>query len=133
MDKLAFLDKWVALKRAFGFCRVSRYLTSETVQSTALAFQSIDDVHGCDSLPLGMLGVGDGITDHVLKEHLQHTTGLLVDEARDTLHTTTASQAPDCRLGDSLDVIAKDFAMTLSATLSKTFSSFAASAHVVSL
>ncbi|MCP4453099.1 MAG: hypothetical protein GY809_16685, partial [Planctomycetes bacterium] len=42
-----------------------------------------------DSLPLGMLGVGDSITDDVLKEDLEDTTGLFVDEARDTLDTTT--------------------------------------------
>ena len=37
-------------------------LTSESVEGTSLAFKSIDDIHGGDSLPLGMLGVGDGIT-----------------------------------------------------------------------
>ena len=45
-------------------------LTAETVQGTALAFQSVDDVHGGDGLPLGVLGVGDGITDHVFQENL---------------------------------------------------------------
>ncbi|XP_062389599.1 uncharacterized protein LOC134077981 [Sardina pilchardus] len=54
-------------------------------------------------------GERNGITNHVLQEHLQHTTGLLVYEAGDTLHTTTASQTPDCRLGDPLDVITKNF------------------------
>ena len=41
-------------------------LTSESVQGATLAFQSIDDVHGGDGLPLGVLGVGDGVTDDVL-------------------------------------------------------------------
>ena len=45
-------------------------LTSESVQGSALSFQSIDNVHGSDSLPLGVLGVGDGISDDVLQEHL---------------------------------------------------------------
>ena len=104
-------------------------LTAESVQGTSLAFQSVDDVHGGDGLSLGVLGVGDGITDDVLKENLQDTTGLFVDEARDTLDTTTTSQTTDSGLGDTLDVITQHLAMTLGASLSQTFSSFATSRH----
>ena len=120
------MKTWLALKRAV--CSVvadSENLTSETVQGAALTFQCVDDVHGGDGLALGVLGVGDGITDDVLEEDLEYTASLLVDETRDSLHSTTASQTTDCRLRDTLDVITQDFAMTLSATLSKTISSFA--------
>ena len=54
-------------------------LTTETVESTALAFQSIDDIERCDSLALGVLCVGDGVTDNRLEEGLEDTTGLLID------------------------------------------------------
>jgi hypothetical protein len=54
-----------------------------------------------------VLSVGDGITDDVLKEDLEDTTGLLVDESGDTLDTTAASQTADGGLGDALDVIAE--------------------------
>ena len=94
-----------------------------------MAFQSVDDVHGGDGLSLGVLGIGDGITDDVLQENLKHTTGLFVDEARDTLDTTTTSQTTDSGLGDTLDVITQHLAMTLGASLSQSFSSFAASRH----
>ena len=104
-------------------------LTAESVQGTSLSLQSVDDIHGSDCLPLGMLGVGDGITDDILEENLEDTTGLFVDEPRDTLHTTSASETTDGRLGDALDVITQDFAMTLSATLSESFSSFSTSRH----
>ena len=40
----------------------TRFLASEAVEGTSLAFQGVDDNHGCGSLSLGMLGVGDGIT-----------------------------------------------------------------------
>ena len=33
---------------------------------------------------LGMLSVGDGVTDDVLQEDLEDSTGLFIDEARDT-------------------------------------------------
>ena len=105
-------------------------LTSESVEGTSLPLEGIDDIHGGDSLPLGVFGVGDGITDDVLKEDLEDTTGLLVDQARDTLDTTTPRQTANSGLGDSLDVITQDFAMTLSASLSKSFSSFTTSSHV---
>ena len=54
-------------------------LTSESVQGTSLAFQSVDDVHGGDCLALGVLGVGDCIFDHVLKEDLEDLDGWLGD------------------------------------------------------
>ena len=123
----------VALKRAdcVGFEMSKRSnLTAKSVQGTSLALQSVDNIHSGDSLPLGVFGVGDGVTDDVLKEHLQDTTGLLVDKSRDTLDTTTASQTADSGLGDTLDVITKYFAMTLGATLSESLASFTTSRHV---
>ena len=93
-------------------------LTSESVQSPALSFQSVDYVHGSDGLPLGVLCVCDCITDHVLQEHLQDATGLFVDESRDSLDTTSASKTTDGWLGDTLDVITQNLSVTLGAPLS---------------
>jgi hypothetical protein len=95
-----------------------------------LPLEGIDDIHSGDSLPLGVFSVGDGITDDVLKEDLKDTTGLLIDQARDTLDTSTSRQTADSGLGDTLNVITQYFAMTLSASLSKSFSSFTTSGHV---
>ena len=105
-------------------------LTAESVQGTALSLQGIDDIHGCDGLPLGMLGVCDGIPDHILKENLQHTTGLLVDESGDTFHTTPSGQTADSGLGDSLDVVTKYLPVTLGAPLSESLSSFTTARHI---
>ena len=77
------------------------YLSTESVQGASLALQGVDHIEGGHGLAAGVLGVGDGVTDHVLKEHLEDTAGLLVDEATDTLDATTASQTPDGRLGDT--------------------------------
>ncbi|XP_058479739.1 uncharacterized protein LOC131455893 [Solea solea] len=85
-------------------------LTAEAVQGAALPLKSVDHVHGGDSLPLGMLGVSDGVTDDVLQEHFEHTASLLVDEAGDTLDSSAASQTANGGLGDSLDVITENFA-----------------------
>jgi len=97
--------KWVALKRAVCVGRRGYGLTSESVECASLSLQSIDDIHGSDGLPLGVLGVGDCVTDDILQEHLEHSAGLLVDKTRDTLDTTTAGKTPDGRLGDALDVV----------------------------
>ena len=102
---------------------------AESVESAALSLESVDDVHGSDGLPLGVLGVGDCVTDHVLQEGLEDAASLLVDEARDTLDTSTTSQTTDGGLGDALDVVAKDLPVTLGASLSKTFASFATARH----
>ena len=109
---------------------IQKCLTSESVQSAALPLEGIDNIHGSDSLPLGVLSVGDSIPDDVLKENLEDTTGLLVDQARDTLDSTTTSQPTDGGLGDSLDVVTQHLTVTLGASLSESFASFATSRHV---
>jgi len=38
---------------------------------------------------------------HILEENLKNTTSLLIDETRDTFHTTTTSEAADGRLRDT--------------------------------
>ena len=86
-------------------------LSAEAVEGLALALEGVDHVHGGDGLAASVLGVGDRITDDVLEEDLEDTAGLLVDEARDALHTATASQTADGGLGDALDVVAKDLAV----------------------
>ena len=104
-------------------------LTAKAVESTSLALERVDHVHGGDSLALGVLGVGDRVADHVLQEHLQHPAGLLVDEPGDALHTTTTSQATDGRLGDTLDIVAQNLAVALSASFPKAFAAFATPRH----
>jgi len=104
-------------------------LAAEAVEGLALALQRVDHVHSGHGLAAGVLGVGHRVADHVLKEHLEHTTGLLVDEARDALHATTACKAADGGLGDALDVVAQYLAVALGAALAKTFASFSATRH----
>ena len=58
--------------------RVSN-LSTETVQGAALSLESVDDVEGSNSLSLGVLSVGDSVSDDTLKEGLQDTASLLVD------------------------------------------------------
>ena len=54
-------------------------LTTESVKGAALTLEGVDDVEGGDGLALGVLGVGDGVTDDTLEEGLENTAGLLVD------------------------------------------------------
>ena len=87
-------NEFVVLKRTFVFLVGKAFessLTSESVEGTALSLEGIDDIHGGDGLPLGVFGVGDGITDDVFQENLEDTSGFFVDQAGDTLDTTTAS------------------------------------------
>ena len=104
-------------------------LTAEAVQGAALALEGVDHVHGGDGLPLGVLGVGDGVTDDVLQEHLEHPASLLVDEARDALDSASAGQTTDGGLGDTLDVVTQHLSVALGSPLPQTFSSFASSRH----
>jgi hypothetical protein len=49
---------------------------------------------------------------------------------RDTLDTATTRETTDGRLGDALDVVAKNLAMALGSTLSEAFATFAACGDV---
>ena len=44
-----------------------------------MALQGVDDVQRGDGLSLGVLSVGDGVTDDTLEEGLEDTSGLLID------------------------------------------------------
>ena len=126
-QNLSYRNETVDLKRS-GCCkqhiacvcllRWSGHLTAKTVEGTALTFEGVDDVHGGDGLPLGVLSVCDSIPDHVLEEYLEDTTGFFIDETADSLDTTSSGQTPDCRLGDTLDIVSQDFPVTLGAPLS---------------
>merc|ERR1719228_678393 len=111
-----------------NFCRQAS--AAEPAQSSALPLESIDNVHGSDSLPLGVLGVGDGVSDDVLQEHLQDTPRLFIDETTDPLDSASSGQSSDSWLGNALNVVPQDFAMPLSTALTQALSSFAASSHV---
>ena len=121
---------WVALKRADWvcyFCLAAK--ATKAVQSATLPLEGVYHIHCSDGLPLGMLRVGDGISDHILEEHLQHAPSLLVDESGNTLHASSAGQTSDSRLGDALDIVPQDFPVPLSPTFSKALSALAFSSH----
>ena len=44
--------------------------TSEAIESPSLALESVDHIHGGNGLPLGVLSVGDRVSDHILQEDL---------------------------------------------------------------
>merc|ERR1712071_673350 len=93
------------------------------------ALEGIDDVHSSDRLPLGVLGVGDGIADDILQEDLQHAPGLLVDEARDSLDASSPRKATDCRLRDALDVVPQNLSVPLSSSFAQALTSLTTSGH----
>jgi hypothetical protein len=105
-------------------------LTAESVQRASLAFQRVDDVHRRDGLSLGVLGVGDSVSDDVLEEDLEDAARLLVDQSRDTLHSASTSQTTNGRLRDALDVIAKNLAMTLRSSFAQSLTALSTTRHL---
>ena len=61
----------------------ARSLSAETVQGAALSLESVDHIERGDGLSLGVLGVGDGVSDDAFEEGLEDTTGLFVDHCFD--------------------------------------------------
>lgn len=56
-----------------------------------MSFERVDNVHSSDGFALRVLGLIHSIANPILKEDIEHTASLLVDETRDALHTTTKS------------------------------------------
>ena len=105
------------------------FLTTESVEGASLAFESIHNVHSGDGLATSVLGIGDRITNDVFEKDLEDTPSLFVYQSRDTLDTTSTRETADGGLGDALDVVAKDLAVTLGASLSKSLASLSTSRH----
>ena len=59
---------------------ISHCSSTETVEGSALSLESVDNVESGDGLSLGVLGVGDRVSDDVLEEVSQDKSGLVVDE-----------------------------------------------------
>jgi hypothetical protein len=92
-------------------------LAAEAIESAALAFEGVHDVHSGDGFATGVLRVGHSVADDVLEEDLEHAAGLLVDQPGDALHATPPRQPPDSRLRDPLDIVAQHLPVTLCAAL----------------
>ena len=132
MVQISLLVVVVVLKRTscLRWYQMICCLSSESVQGASLPLEGVDHIHGGDGLPLGVLGVGDGIPDDVLKEDLEDSTGLLVDESRDPLDSSPPRQTADCGLGDALDVVPQHLPVPLGASLAQSLASLATSGHV---
>ena len=68
-----------------------------------MSLESVDNIDGGDSLPLGVLSVGNGVPDDVLEERSEDESGLVIDERGDSLDTTSSSESSDGRLGNTHD------------------------------
>ena len=62
---------------------------TETVDSTALTFEGVHDVHSSNGLTFCVLAIEGGILADAFEEITEGLTRLVVDEARQTLDTTT--------------------------------------------
>jgi hypothetical protein len=94
----------VSTKRLFLVLMIKEIiqLCAKSVEGSALSLESVDDVHSGDGLSSGVLGVGDGVSDDSLEEVLQDLSGVLVDEVRDSLDSTSSGESSDGGFGDAL-------------------------------
>ena len=93
-------------------------LTAESVQGASLALEGVDDVNRGHGLAAGVLGVGHGVANNILKEHLhneqctamlqqktdlQDTPSFFIDEPAYSLDSSSSRQSSDGWLGDALN------------------------------
>ena len=113
-----------------------------------MSLEGVDDVEGGDGLSLGVLGVGDCVSDDAFEEGLEDTAGFFVDHClwiglafcfatradeegrrltgRDTLDTATTGETTDGGLGYALDVVTENLSVTLGSAFAETLSTFSA-------
>ncbi len=72
-------------------CTKLNCLTTESVKGASLSLQCVNYIERRNGLALGVLSVGDRITDHTFEEALEDGSGLLIDKSRDTFNSTTTS------------------------------------------
>ena len=86
-------------------------LSAKTIEGFPLTLEGVDDIHGCNSPALRVVGVCDSIMDEILEEDLEDATGFLVDETRQTLDTAPTSKTADSSLRNPINVAAKNLAV----------------------
>lgn len=104
-----------------------------------MSLEGVDNVHGGDSLSLGVLSVSDGISDDSLEESLEDISGVLVDVEGDSLDTSSSGKSSDGWLGDAFEQwsvglsgvsLGGDLSCALADSLSDSLSSLADSSHL---
>lgn len=91
------------------------YLKAKAVEGHALLLEGIDDVYGSHLRAKCILLEGNAIADDVLEKVPEGTAGFVVHKTRDALDAGATGKAADGGLSDTLDVAAKDLAVTLGA------------------
>jgi len=98
---------------------------TETVDGAALTLEGVDNVQSGDGLALGVLTVESRILDNTFQEGAQGLTTLVIDQARQTLDTTTTGHTTNRRLGNTGDVVGHE-AGAASTTLTLAHTGFTA-------
>lgn len=92
-------------------------------------FKCINNIHNSNRLATSVFSVSVNITNKILKKYLENTMSLFIDLTTNTLHTTTPRKRRNRGFRDTLNVISKNFPVTLCTTISQTLSSFPSSIH----
>ena len=77
--------------------------TSETIDGSALSLEGIDDIQSSHGFSSGVLGVGHSISDDSFEEALEDLSGIIIDERRDSLDTSSSGESSDSGLGDAFN------------------------------
>merc|ERR1719498_1405876 len=105
----------------------SRRSVTETVEGSALSLEGVDNVHSGDSSSSGVLSVGDSVSDDLLKEGSEDSSGVVIDERGDSLDTTSSTESSD---GWSGDTVNGGFSgVSLATVFTDTFHSFSFAWH----
>jgi len=93
-------------------------LLIESINRPTDTLQREDDVSDRYSFPLCVFTISYTIFENLCKMLLQRTSGVLVNRRRNPLHASSSRQPSDCRLRDTLYVVAQQLSRSLEVGLS---------------
>ena len=131
----SYLDKWKGISENIVWLWTMRS-TSETVDGSALPLESVNNIKSSDGFSSGVLSVGDSISDDTLEESLEDLSGVVINEGRDSLDTSSSGESSDSGLGDAFNrsLVGSLLSDSLGSNLSfstNSFTSFSSSSHFV--
>ena len=95
-----------------------------------MPLEGIDDIHSGDSFSSGVLSVGDSISDNLLEERSEDSSGVIIDERGDSLDTTSSAESSDSGSSDTINSGSSGLSgVSLATSFANTFHSFTFSDH----
>ncbi|KRW99414.1 hypothetical protein PPERSA_12518 [Pseudocohnilembus persalinus] len=68
---------------------------SETIQSSSLSFQSVNNINSSNSFSSGVFSISNSVSDNVFQEGFQDLSGVVINERGNSFDSSSSGQSSD--------------------------------------